>query len=230
MQPVIVRHKPQPERNFQKTNVAALFVTVELYEILTSDSRHPGYSSERERLMIINIGHSRLELVQGDITRQSVDAIVNAANSQLCGGSGVDGAIHSAGGPSIMADTQKRYPEGCPTGKAVASVAGNLSAKYVLHAVGPVWRGGRDGEPAMLASAYRACMKLAVELQCSSIAFPAISTGVYGYPIDLAAGNSLKTAVDFIKWHKAPSLVRFVLFSEGAFGAFSRALEEIVPQ
>jgi O-acetyl-ADP-ribose deacetylase len=180
--------------------------------------------------MIVNIGKCRLELVQGDITQQQVDAIVNAANSGLSGGSGVDGAIHLAGGPAIMQETQLKYPEGCATGSAVASTAGDLSARYVFHAVGPIWRGGRDGEPALLASAYRACLKLAVELQCQSIAFPAISTGVYGYPLDLAAGNSLKTTTDFIKWHKAPALVRFVLFGSGAFGAYARALEEIVPQ
>lgn len=180
--------------------------------------------------MIVNIGQCRLELVQGDITHQQTDAIVNAANPQLAGGGGVDGAIHAAGGSAIMQETQLKYPEGCPVGKAVATTAGNLSAKYVFHAVGPVWRGGRAGEPAQLASACRSCMKLAVDLHCQSISFPAISTGAYGYPLDLAAGNLLKTAVDFIKWHKAPALVRFVLSGSGAFGAFARALEEIVPQ
>ena len=179
---------------------------------------------------MISIGQCRLELVQGDITHQQVDAIVNAANSQLAGGSGVDGAIHAAGGPEIMQDTQRNFPDGCPTGSAVPSVAGHLSAKYVFHAVGPIWRGGREGEPALLASAYRSCLKLAVELNVNSIAFPAISTGVYGYPLDLAAANSLKTTVDFVKWHKAPSQVRFVLFGSGALGAFSRVLEEIVPR
>ncbi|MCA9034135.1 MAG: macro domain-containing protein [Planctomycetaceae bacterium] len=180
--------------------------------------------------MKVNIGNCQLELVQGDITQQSVDAIVNAANSGLAGGAGVDGAIHRVGGPAIMQDTNARYPEGCATGNAVESVAGNLNAKHVFHAVGPVWRGGRDNEPQMLASAYRKCMKLSLEHKCSSIAFPAISTGVYGYPLDLAARTSLKTIVDFIKWHKEPALTRFVLFDAAALAAYSAALEDVVSQ
>ena len=175
--------------------------------------------------MQVNISGCRLVLVQGDITEQSVDAIVNAANSALAGGGGVDGAIHDAGGPDIMKDTDARYPEGCPTGQAVESVAGLLSARYVFHAVGPVWRGGREGEPEQLASVYRACLKLAVANECESIAFPAISAGAFGYPIDLAANVSLKTCIDFQKWHKAPQELRFVLFSEGMYGAWARSLE-----
>ena len=175
--------------------------------------------------MLVNVSGCSLQLLVGDITEQRVDAIVNAANSRLAGGAGVDGAIHAAGGPSIMEDTNARYPDGCPTGSAVASVAGGLSAMHVFHAVGPVWRGGRDDEPAQLASAYRTCMKLAVEHDCASIAFPAISTGVYGYPLDLAANIAIKATTDFQKWHKQPQEVRFVLFSEGTYGAFARALE-----
>lgn len=175
--------------------------------------------------MQVNVSGCTLKLLQGDITEQQVDAIVNAANSELAGGGGVDGAIHRAGGPAIMADTDQKYPEGCATGSAVASVAGLLSAQFVFHAVGPVWRGGRDGEPALLSSAYRKSLQLAVEYDCESVAFPAISTGVYGYPIDLAANVALKTCIDFQKWHKAPREVRFVLFSEGAYGAFARSLE-----
>ena len=174
--------------------------------------------------MLVRIGKSRLQLVQGDITQQEVDAIVNAANTDLAGGGGVDGAIHAAGGPDIMSDTEVRYPEGCPTGDAVASVAGRLSAKYVIHTVGPIWRGG-EGEPADLASAYRQSLQLVVDLGCKSVAFPAISTGVYGYPLDLAANVALKSCIDFLKWHKKPDEVRFVLFGEGAFGAFGRSLE-----
>lgn len=180
--------------------------------------------------MIVNIAHCRLELVQGDISHQQVDAIVNAANSQLAGGAGVDGAIHAVGGPTIMEETKTRYPDGCQTGNAVETTAGNLQSRYVFHTVGPVWKGGRAGEATLLASAYRACLKLAVELNCNSIAFPAISTGAYGYPLDLAARNALKTTVDFLKWHKAPSVVRFVLFDSGTFGAFAAALEEVVAQ
>lgn len=175
--------------------------------------------------MLVRIGKCRLQLLQGDITEQQVDAVVNAANAQLAGGSGVDGAIHQAGGPAIMQDTDDRYPDGCSTGEAVASVAGLLRAQHVIHTVGPIWRGGRDGEPAALASCYRKSLQLAVDLDCKSVAFPAISTGVYGYPLDLAANVALKSCIDFLKWHKQPEEVRFVLFGEGAFGAFARSLE-----
>ncbi|MCA9063111.1 MAG: macro domain-containing protein [Planctomycetaceae bacterium] len=179
--------------------------------------------------MIVHIGANKLELVVGDITHQTVDAIVNAANQMLAGGGGVDGAIHRAGGETIMQDTNERYPEGCPTGSAVSSVAGDLSAKFVFHAVGPVWRGGQQGEAAQLASAYRSCLKLAVDNNCRSVAFPAISTGAYGYPLDLAANTAIKAVMDFMKWHKQPELVRFVLFDEGFYGAFARSLETQVP-
>jgi O-acetyl-ADP-ribose deacetylase (regulator of RNase III) len=174
--------------------------------------------------MLVNVSGCSLQLLVGDITEQNVDAIVNAANSHLAGGAGVDGAIHAAGGPAIMEDTA-RYPDGCPTGGAVQSVAGNLSAKHVFHAVGPVWHGGKQGEPEMLAAAYRSCMKLAVEQDCDSIAFPAISAGAYGYPLDLAANIAIKAVTDFQKWHKKPREVRFVLFSEGIYGAFARSLQ-----
>lgn len=180
--------------------------------------------------MIIKLGPCRMELLQGNITQQHVDAIVNAANGRLAGGAGVDGAIHSVGGPSIMQETNEKYPEGCATGNAVVTGAGNLPARYVFHAVGPVWRGGRSGEAEQLASACRACLKLAVENDCSSIAIPALSTGAYSYPLDLAAANLVKTTMDFVRWHQKPALVRFVLFDEGAFGAFARAAEEIVPK
>ena len=175
--------------------------------------------------MLARIGECRLQLMQGDITQQNVDAIVNAANEQLAGGGGVDGAIHEAGGPEIMKDTDARYPNGCPTGEAVASSAGLLQASYVIHTVGPIWRGGRNGEPAMLASCCRRSLQLAVDLHCKSVAFPAISTGVYGYPLDLAANVALKSCIDFLKWHKQPKEVRFILFGEGTFGAFARSLE-----
>ncbi len=179
--------------------------------------------------MIISIGKSQLELIQGDITTQHVDAIANAANPALRGGGGVDGAIHRAGGPEIMQELQQKFPEGCAAGGAVATTAGQLSARFVFHAVGPVWRGGREGEPELLASAYRACLKLAVEHECHSIAFPAISTGVYGYPVDLAAAVALKASLDFMKWHKQPDLVRFVLFDAGTLAAFTRMVDELVP-
>lgn len=177
--------------------------------------------------MLLEFGPARIQLVQGDITRQEVDAIVNAANSRLAGGGGVDGAIHRAGGPSLMEETGRRYPDGCPTGSAVATAAGKLKAKYVFHAVGPVWRGGQQGEPERLASAYRTCLELAVQYSCASIAFPAISTGVYGYPLDLAAEHSLSTVKEFLLDRKQPGLVKFVLFDAGAYSAFQRALEEL---
>ena len=180
--------------------------------------------------MIVKLGPCRLELVQGDITRQHVDAIVNAANSKLAGGGGVDAAIHQAGGPEILRETAEKYPEGCATGNAVVTSAGNLSARFVFHAVGPIWKGGRHGEPEQLASACRACLFHAVERKCESIAFPAISAGTYGYPLDLAANNLIKTTMDFVRWHQQPSLVRFVLFDQGTWGAFARAVEEVVPR
>ena len=177
--------------------------------------------------MRVQINGQTLELARGDITLQEVDAIVNAANSRLAGGGGVDGAIHRRGGRSIMTETDSKYPDGCPTGSAVISVAGNLSAKYVIHAVGPVWAGGSSGEAELLAGAYRRCLELAVEHDCRSIAFPAISTGVYGYPMDQAARAALGTAIDFLNQNGKPELVRFVLFHAGAYGAFAAALEEL---
>jgi len=174
------------------------------------------------------IGHGTIELAQGDITRQIVDAIVNAANSRLAGGGGVDGAIHRGGGPSIMAETSRRYPQGCPTGSAVITAAGELPAKYVIHAVGPVWGGGNSGEPEQLASAYRRSLELAAEHQCQSVALPALSTGAYGYPMDLACRTALGAAREFYKHQTSVVLVRFVLFGAGPYGAFSAALEELV--
>jgi O-acetyl-ADP-ribose deacetylase (regulator of RNase III) len=177
--------------------------------------------------MFRNFAQSKLELVQGDITLQEVDAIVNAANSALAGGGGVDGAIHRAAGPVLMQQTRERYPQGCPTGDAVVTDAGRLKARHVFHAVGPVWRGGSANEAALLASAYRRCLALAVEHACTSVAFPAISTGVYGYPKDLAAEVSLATVREHLLQQPAPVLVRFVLFDGGSFGAFARVLESL---
>src|SRR5579872_2512198 len=175
--------------------------------------------------MFRHIAQSKIELVQGDITAQEVDAIVNAANSALAGGGGVDGALHRAAGPLLMQQTRQRHPRGCATGDAVVTDAGNLKARHVFHAVGPVWRGGSANEKALLASAYRRCLELAVEHACSSIAFPAISTGVYGYPKDLAAEVSLATVREHLLQQATPPLVRFVLFDGGSFGAFARVLE-----
>lgn len=173
------------------------------------------------------IGRAAIELHQGDITDERVDAIVNAANEELAGGGGVDGAIHSRGGPAIMDETDRLHRRGCPTGSAVISGAGNLTAKYVIHAVGPVWQGGVAGEADLLADAYRRSLELALEHKCASIAFPSLSTGAYGYPIDQASRVAVAVARDFLMEHDAPALVRFVLFGPGAYGAFSAALDEI---
>lgn len=178
--------------------------------------------------MKVTINGQTLDLVQGDITLQQVDAIVNAANSQLAGGGGVDGAIHRRGGPAIMEETDRRYPGGCPTGSAVISGGGNLAARHVIHAVGPVWNGGRSGEAERLASAYRTCLELALEYNCRSIAFPSLSTGAYGYPMDRAARIALRVVKDFLAERAAPALVQFVLFTEGAYGAFAAALDEVL--
>jgi O-acetyl-ADP-ribose deacetylase (regulator of RNase III) len=180
--------------------------------------------------MKVQFGRHFVELTQGDITQQRVDAIVNAANSALAGGGGVDGAIHRAGGPTLMEETDRRYPLGCPTGDAVATSAGNLPARFVFHAVGPVWSGGHRGEPDQLRSAYRRCLVLAIEHDCRSIAFPAISTGVYGYPIDLAAEASLDEIRRFLADHQEaePLHVRVVLFGGGTYAAFARVLESLL--
>jgi O-acetyl-ADP-ribose deacetylase (regulator of RNase III) len=177
--------------------------------------------------MQVQINGRALELHQGDITLERVDAVVNAANSRLAGGGGVDGAIHRRGGPSIMEETRARYPKGCPTGSAVISGAGDLPAKHVIHAVGPVWSGGQRGEAEQLAGAYRRCLELATEHGCRSIAFPALSTGAYGYPMDQAARVALSTVIDYLKTHDLPDRVRIVLFDAGAYGAFAAALEQM---
>ncbi|MGA2069209.1 MAG: O-acetyl-ADP-ribose deacetylase [Thermoguttaceae bacterium] len=177
--------------------------------------------------MRIQIGKQTLELEQGDITLQRVDAIVNAANSGLRGGGGVDGAIHRRGGPAIMAETDAKYPDGCPTGSAVISTAGNLPARHVIHAVGPVWGGGQRGEAERLAGACRRSLELAIQHGCRSIAFPALSTGAYRYPMDQAARVAISTAVDFLKTHGQPELVRFVLFEATAYEVFATALKEL---
>ena len=168
-----------------------------------------------------------LELVQGDITQQATDAIVNAANSGLRGGGGVDGAIHRAGGPAIMQETRTKYPNGCPTGDAVISGAGNLKPKYVIHAVGPVYRDGRHGEPELLAGAYRRSLEVAAANGCRSVSFPSLSTGAYGYPLDEAAPIALRTVADFLKGKPGVELVRFVLFGQQAFDEFARAATEL---
>ena len=177
--------------------------------------------------MQIDVQGRKLELTLGDITQQQVDAIVNAANSQLAGGGGVDGAIHRRGGKAIMQETNRRYPAGCPTGSAVISTAGDLPAKYVIHAVGPRWNGGRSNEELLLTSVYQTALELAAAHQCRSIALPAISCGIYGYPVDQGSRIALATTRAFLEQDPTVELARFVLFSEGMLGAFAAALEEI---
>ncbi|MBV9231312.1 MAG: O-acetyl-ADP-ribose deacetylase [Chloroflexi bacterium] len=162
-----------------------------------------------------------LALLQGNIVDVEADAIVNAANSALAGGGGVDGAIHRAGGPSIMAEC--RRIGGCPTGSAVATTAGKLKAQYVFHAVGPIYRQHGD-EERLLASAYETCLSLAEQYKIKSIAFPSISTGVYGYPIDLAAPIALRTIIDHIKQPTSLQQVVFVLFGRDTYDAYEQAL------
>ena len=162
-----------------------------------------------------------IELLHGDITEQDADAIVNAANSSLLGGGGVDGAIHRAAGPSLLAEC--RLLGGCSTGEAKATGAGNLRARHVIHTVGPVWRGGGEGEPELLASCHRRSLELAVSLGCRTVAFPAISTGVYGYPVALAAPVAIAAVRE--AWAPPIEVVRFVLFSTHALEAFRTALE-----
>lgn len=170
----------------------------------------------------VQIGQAFLELIQGDITQQDTDAIVNAANSSLLGGGGVDGAIHRAAGPQLLAETSRLG--GCETGSAKISGGYRLKAKHVIHAVGPVYRYGDPRCADLLASAYRRSLEIAVENEVKTIALPAISTGVYGYPLHEAAPLALSTVYHFLRSHEQITLARFVLFDARALEAFSAAL------
>ena len=170
-----------------------------------------------------HINTSTLVLTIGDITRESTEAIVNAANSRLAGGGGVDGAIHRAGGPAIM--QQCRKIGRCPTGKAVITTGGALKASYVIHAVGPRYSDGISGEAALLRSAYEESLRLASKKNLRSISFPAISTGAYGYPPHEAARIALQTIIDYLKEHKEITLVRFVLYDQTTYNIFAQELE-----
>lgn len=180
--------------------------------------------------METRVGRTRLVLLRGDITEQTTDAIVNAANSGLRGGGGVDGAIHRRGGPAI-AEACRRIRAaqgGCPTGHAVITTAGNLPARYVIHAVGPVWAGGTRGEDALLASAYRTSLRLAAAHGLRSVAFPSLSTGAYGFPVARAAPIALRTVREFLATqdHRLHE-VRFVLFSDADLRVYGEALRQL---
>lgn len=172
-----------------------------------------------------------LRLEEGDITRVTADAIVNAANSALAGGGGVDGAIHRAAGPSVMdeLDGIRKKIGRCDTGHAVVTKAGKLRASYIFHAVGPVYQGGEEGEAELLASCYRECLRLAAERDLKTVAFPAISTGIYGYPIDEAAAIAIREIRSFLDRQSSLTEVRIVLFGQAALRSFERALAKQQP-
>ena len=186
-----------------------------------------------EQAAEVIINQAKLRLIQGDITKQDTEAIVNAANSSLMGGGGVDGAIHRAGGPAILEECKQIVARQgrLPTGKAVITTGGNLKASYVIHTVGPVWHGGNKGEPELLASAYYESLKLAADNNLASVSFPSISTGAYGYPVDRASRVAIR-AVDAFLRQRATSLreVVLVVFDSQAFTAYSLALREITGQ
>ncbi len=175
------------------------------------------------------INQAKLSIVQGDITQQTTDAIVNAANSSLMGGGGVDGAIHRAGGPAILEECKQIVTRQghLPTGQAVITTAGNMKARHVIHTVGPIWHGGSKGEAELLASAYRESLKLAAENNLTSLSFPSISTGAYGYPIDEASRIAMKTAASFLSETSSIKEVVFVLFDSRTFDTYASALQEI---
>lgn len=176
--------------------------------------------------MIIS-NKTELTLVLGDITIQKTDAIVNAANSSLLGGGGVDGAIHRAGGRQILEECIKirEKQDGCETGEAVITTGGKLPAKYVIHTVGPIWRGGNSGEPELLTNCYKNSLKLAVENGIKTISFPSISTGVYGYPVDKAAPIALGTVIEFLQRDNSLDEVVFVLYDRWTYQNYENALK-----
>ena len=175
------------------------------------------------------VGKTLIKIIMGDITQQETEAIVNAANSGLMGGGGVDGAIHRAGGPQILAECKEiRARQGkLPTGRAVITSGGRLQARYVIHTVGPVWSGGTRGEDELLRSAYRSSLTLAREKGIRTVSFPSISTGIYSFPVDRAARIALREVRDFVSANPGFDEVRFVLFSPPVLKEFETAWKEI---
>ena len=173
--------------------------------------------------------HSRMVVLKGDLTKITADAIVNAANSTLLGGGGVDGAIHRAGGPAILDECRQIVAKqgGCKTGEAVITTAGNLPARFVIHTVGPVWNGGNNGEEQKLSNCYKASLQLAITHQCKTVAFPNISTGVYRFPKPLAAAIAVKTVNTFLKTDKSLEKVIFVCFDEENYDLIAAELEKL---
>jgi O-acetyl-ADP-ribose deacetylase (regulator of RNase III) len=176
--------------------------------------------------MEFKVNNSIIKLVQGDITKQATQAIVNAANRSLLGGGGVDGAIHRAGGPAILAECKKLG--GCDTGDAKITTGGKLPAAFVIHTVGPVWHGGRSREAELLASAYRRSLEVAEANRVTSLSFPSISTGVYRFPLDRASKIAIGTVVDYMKGDTKIKEVDFVLFSDSDFKVYEHTIKEIV--
>jgi O-acetyl-ADP-ribose deacetylase len=176
--------------------------------------------------METKIGNAKVEIVEGDITEQETEAIVNAANRSLLGGGGVDGAIHRAAGPELLAES--RTLGGCDTGDAKITKGYRLKAKYVIHTVGPIYRSSGRKAPELLASCYRRSLEVAREKKIKTVAFPSISTGAYGYPLDEAAPIALRTVLDFLKSHSEVQLVRFILYGQEAYNAYEAALKEIL--
>jgi O-acetyl-ADP-ribose deacetylase (regulator of RNase III) len=178
------------------------------------------------------VGKTKICLVEGDITAQDTDVIVNAANSTLMGGGGVDGAIHRKGGPKILEECKRiratEWPDGLPTGKAVITSGGNLKARYVVHTVGPIWRGGTRGEPELLTEAYRNSLTLVASKGLKTIAFPSISTGAYSYPIEKASKIALTTVKEFLENEDKLDKVVFVLFTRHGLEIYKEAAREII--
>ncbi len=176
--------------------------------------------------MEAKVGHGKIELLEGDITEQETDAIVNAANRSLLGGGGVDGAIHRAAGPRLLAEC--RTLGGCETGDAKITKGYNLKAGHVIHTVGPIYHSAGKRAPELLASCYRRSLEVAGENKLKSVAFPSISTGAYGYPLEEAAPIALKTVADYLNSHSDIQLVRFVLFGQEAYRAYEKALKDLL--